>query len=86
MSWQDLVITVGNIIFALALVPSVRSHDKPHLLTSIPTTIALFAFVIAFASLNLVFSAILCSVTTSLWATLAVQKFRSKNKKSNETS
>lgn len=74
MIWQDIVFTVGNLIFAAALFPSIISKDKPSLYTSVPTGIVLFSFFIAFYTLSLTYSAILTLINSILWSILAVQK------------
>ena len=57
MLWQDYVIAISQIFFVFALIPSIRTNNKPALLTS--TTYALIITVIAscLLSLGLWFSA-----------------------------
>jgi threonine/homoserine/homoserine lactone efflux protein len=52
--WQDWVITGAQIVFVLALIPSiVHSNNKPPLLTSVPTVLGLISTTIAFVTLSL---------------------------------
>jgi hypothetical protein len=75
MSWQDLVYGIGNVLFAVALIPSIRSSDKPHIRTSILNACVLVFFVIAGISLELYFTAVVTAVVVGLWALLAIQKY-----------
>jgi hypothetical protein len=72
--WQDIVIAVGSLIFALALLPSVLSKHKPALWTSAMTGIVLVVFTIAYASLSLWYATVTTSLAALLWIVLAVQK------------
>jgi hypothetical protein len=76
MPWQDIIITIGTFIFAIALIPTLRSKDKPPVSTSLTTGITLIVFALTFASLGLWFSCIMNLFTGSLWLTLALQKHR----------
>jgi hypothetical protein len=73
--WQDVVFAIGSLIFAMALVPSIRSTDKPALGTSLPTTLILYVFSMTYFSLELYYAAIVTLGTATLWAILAVQKW-----------
>lgn len=74
--WQDFVFTAGNIVFALSLIPSIRSPHKPALGTSIPTAAVLGAFAVCYATLNLWFSTFTAIVIGILWGVLAWQRRR----------
>lgn len=78
MIWQDIVFGIGAVIFAVALIPTIRGAQKPPLMTSIPTTVVLLVFAVTQASLSLWVAAITSVFAASLWLTLAVQKIRSK--------
>jgi hypothetical protein len=74
---QDLIFTVGSLIFVVALVPSLRSpHNKPALSTSVVTGIVLAVFALTYATLALWFSTIATALTSVMWLTLAFQKYR----------
>jgi hypothetical protein len=51
--WQDIVISAGALILALALWPSILSKDKPALWTSLVTGAVLFVFALTYGSLSL---------------------------------
>jgi len=77
--WQDIVITIANILFSYALIPQVLKGFKEkrgHIAfqTAFLTTIGLYASCIAFISLNLIFSGIICAINGTLWAILLIQK------------
>ena len=76
--WQDYIITIGLIVFSIALLPSVFGKQKPPLLTSIPTALVQFVFSVTFATLNLWFSAISQLISGILWAVIAVQVLRAR--------
>lgn len=77
MSWQDLLFAVGSIVFAIALVPSIRSADKPALSTSLLTGGVLATYVVAFATLNLWYAAATDAVCVAAWFVLAWQVWSS---------
>jgi hypothetical protein len=79
MLWQDIVITIANILFSYALIPQVYHGFKTKqgvmtLQTAILTTIGLFACAIAFTTINLLFSGIISALNGTLWAILLIQK------------
>jgi hypothetical protein len=78
MVWQDIVITIVNIIFVYALIPQVYKgfKKKKSLITfqtAILTTIGLLGLLISFFSLNLIFSGITSSLTFFSWILLLIQ-------------
>jgi hypothetical protein len=77
MHWQDFIFTAGNIIFALALIPSILSKNKPAISTSLITGIMIYIFSLSYFSLTLWFSAIASFISGSLWLILALQKYLS---------
>lgn len=76
MNWQDFVFTIGQFIFIVALVPTIRGKDKPAFITSLLTTIILFSFGMTYLTLKLWGSAIFAFLNASAWAILAIQKYR----------
>lgn len=53
MLWQDWVFAIGSLIFAAALIPSVRGQDKPALSTSLTTGSVLIIFALTYLTLSL---------------------------------
>ncbi len=79
MMWQDIVIAIANIMFAYALIPQVYYGFKTRkgnltFQTALITTLGLYVSCIAFITLNLIFSGIICMVNGTLWAILLIQK------------
>jgi hypothetical protein len=72
---QDLILTAGSLIFALALLPSIFSKNKPALSTSLLTAVVVYIFAGVYISLNLWFTAITTLITGSCWSILALQKW-----------
>lgn len=78
MIWQDIVITISNILFSYALIPQVFLGFKNKkalisLQTSTLTSFGLAAMSISFLTLGLYFSAIVSFVSFSLWIFLLIQ-------------
>lgn len=80
MQWQDLVFSIGNWMFSVALIPTILGKEKPALSTSTVNSVVLFIFGFAFTTLSLWLSAASISLNGILWAILAFQKYR-KDKK-----
>ena len=76
MQWQDIVLSIGQYIFALALLPSIFGNDKPALLTCLLTGAILGTFGIVYATLGLWSSVISAVVLTFAWIILAYQQYR----------
>jgi hypothetical protein len=81
MQWQDVVFTIGQIIFLVAFIPTIRGKNKPELSTSTITSIILVVFVLTYLTLNLWGSAIASTGMAIAWATVAYQKYQQDKKK-----
>lgn len=79
MHWQDMVLTIGQIIFVLVLIPAIFSKQKPSFLTSSVTSAGLFSFSIVYFSLALWFAAIATLILSVEWCILAAQVFPKKS-------
>ena len=77
-SWQDLVFTIGQLVFLVALIPALLSPDKPPAISSFLMGTVLLVFAIAFASLTLWFAAVTVALVGGLWYVLAGQKIRQR--------
>ncbi len=80
MLWQDWVFSIGTIIFAIALVPTLVSKNKPALSTSFTTGVVLLVFAITYVTLSLWFSAITTTITGTIWLIIFSQKYFSDKK------
>lgn len=78
MSWQDILFTGGNIVFIIALLPTVFDKQKPAVSTSAVTASVLIAFTIAYASLGFWSSAAMAGALSLLWFILLIQRLRKK--------
>ena len=80
MSWQDLVLSGGQFVFIIALIPTITGKDKPAFSTSLTTAIILLVFSVVYASLSLWISTIFSVSTAISWLILAKQKYFLKGK------
>lgn len=76
MPWQDWVFIIGQLIFVIALIPTIRGKDKPAFITSLVTAIFILLFGITYITLGLWGSAIFAFLNSSAWAILAIQKYQ----------
>jgi hypothetical protein len=74
MIWQDWTMMVGSFVFALALLPSVLSKEKPAVSSSIITGTTLLVFTVCYATMNLWLSFSTSLLTVIMWYILAIQK------------
>ena len=75
-TWQDLVVSGAQVVLFLALLPALRHEEKPSLMTSIPTMVALLGMVVAFYSLELWWSSGMTLLVALEWWELALQRAR----------
>jgi len=73
---QDYILTIGSLIFIIALIPSVLSEHKPALSTSVSTMAVLYVFAGVYVSLHLWLTTVTTFLSGTMWAILAVQKWR----------
>lgn len=86
MIWQDLVLTIVNIVFSISLIPQVIHGFKEKkglitLPTSIPTFIGLYVIGGTYLTMNLFFSSVMAFATGTLWFILFIQRLIYKEKK-----
>jgi hypothetical protein len=77
MVWQDIIPIVGNIIFFIALLPSILSKNKPHRVTCAMTAAILFLYAGTFWTITLWYWSLATLATASAWTILLFQR-RSK--------
>ena len=80
MQWQDLVITFGQIIFSIALLPMIFGKDKPALVSSLVTGLVLMIYAITYTTIQFWFGATTTALTGIIWLILANQKYRLEKK------
>jgi len=76
MMWQDLIFSIGSIIFIIALIPTIIYGLKPPKLTSLPTALVLTLYSFTLYSLDLYWSAGLNLLTAILWYIIFIQSWR----------
>lgn len=79
--WQDIVITIANIIFIIAMFPQIwYSYKTKQGVTSLffclLNIIAMFALVTVYISLNYFSAASTNGIIILLWITLAIQRIK----------
>lgn len=79
MNWQDIVISIANIMFSSSVVYQVYYGFKKKkglitLTTAIMTIIGLIAIAITFFTLSLHFSAIISIISAFFWLILFIQR------------
>lgn len=76
--WQDIVITVIQLVFVLALIPTVAGKEKPALSTGIVTAAALSVLAATIATLGLWYGAASTAAVGATWWIIAFQSWRRK--------
>lgn len=76
MIWQDAVLTAGSLVFLAALLPMLRSAEKPPLTTSGTTGIVLLVFAYTYATLGALFGAATTASAAAVWLALAWQRIQ----------
>mgnify|MGYP006379675603 CR=1 FL=1 len=74
--WQDYVLAVGAFMLSIALIPTLRSKQKPALFTSVLTGGILCVFAVTYASLGLWLAVISQFIGAAAWFLLAWQKHK----------
>lgn len=73
MKWQDVVISVVSIAFAVALIPTLVGKQKPAFSTGLLTTVGLAVFVVIYLTLGLWLSAMTSAVSAAMWGVITHQ-------------
>lgn len=72
--WQDAVLTVVNVGYALALLPALRSRQRPPLYLSAYYGFGCAAAAVVFATLHLWGSTTLAAIQALLWIAVASRR------------
>jgi len=80
MIWQDVILTGAQLFFAVSLLPSIFSKDKPAFLTSASTSFMLYVICYVNFTLNLYGAAAGLFLVATFWAILAIRKYLLNNK------
>lgn len=81
--WQDWVMAIGQLVFLLALLPSIVGKDKPNVWTSFITASVSTIYIFTLWSLSLFWGAIMSALLSVTWLILAVQKIKQIHKEKN---
>jgi hypothetical protein len=73
-TWQDVMLSAGNIFFCITFIPMLRHPERPPLLTCIPTGLALVAGGFVFATLHLWLTALTQTITGLQWLALVFKR------------
>lgn len=75
MIWQDIVVGIVQLVFILALIPSLKGFHKPSYWTSVVTGACLWVLALVYASLHLACATLSALVLGCLWMVLAAQGY-----------
>lgn len=73
MKWQDIVFSVGELVFMFGLIASLVSSDKPAVITSLTTGGMLVTYLAVHRSFKLWVTFTLTLITATMWFILAAQ-------------
>lgn len=81
MNTPDVIIAICNLVLLPSIFPMILAplSQKPPLLSSIPTAIALLIIFFTFLYISLTFSAIMSLLSAIAWFILAIQRVKSKH-------
>lgn len=72
MTWQEVIFSVGNVGFALTLIPTMLNPQaQVPRTTSVPIAVILVLYVVAFASLAMPVAAFFVAATVGCWGFIA---------------
>lgn len=72
-TWQDWSASLSQLVMLFALIPTLLGTNKPELLTSLLTALALSVLSMTFFSLRLVYSGLIASLIALCWYALFFQ-------------
>lgn len=80
MRWQDIVISIVQICFILALIPTIRGSNKPAFITAIFNVGLVLVITFCLLTLRLWFSALTSFAIAMTWAVITYQTIGQRNK------
>jgi len=81
MLWQDIVISISQLILFIGLIPSIKSAQKPALSTSVISASAVTVITITLGTLYLWLSVVTASLIAGGWWILAWQSWTIEKKR-----
>ncbi len=76
--WQDIVITICQLLFMASLIPMLLGPHKPPKITCITTFILILVLLFCFITLKWIFVSILTIVESVAWLVLSIQTWKQK--------
>lgn len=73
-SWQDIVFSLGSIVFTMALVPAIIRKRYPPISTCVLTATMLIVYAVTDATLGLWFSTITTIASSIIWMVMGVKQ------------
>ena len=73
MTWQDWILSIGGLLFWIALIPTIRGREKPPIFTSALTAAVLTVFLVPYVSLHLWLTSISGTLSAACWWILMAQ-------------
>lgn len=73
MIWQDLVIGCAQLVFVIALLPTLFGNEKPARATCAATAVACYAVAFAVVSLDFIWSTVTVSMCAMEWTIMTFQ-------------
>jgi len=83
MVWQDIVISICQLLIVFSLIPSITSDDKPALKTSFMNLFLVLIISTSLLTLKLWFASFTAYMIACAWAILAYQKWQIDKKGRN---
>ncbi len=77
-TWQDAILTLGTLVFLVALIPTLLGDAKPSPLTSLLTGTVLLVFAATYLTLGLYFASITTAATGTVWLVILWQSLRNR--------
>lgn len=75
MLWQDIVLTVGQFVFSLSLIPTIRAKEKPALSTCVMSAVMLTIYIPTLLSLQMYVSSFATVLVATGWWILLYQSW-----------
>lgn len=73
MSWQDLVFSVGGLVFIFTLIPMIREKTKIPFKTGAINAFVLWVYAMTFLTMGLEWSAWVAILTAFMWFKITTQ-------------
>jgi hypothetical protein len=72
--WQDIVFSLGSIVFTIALIPAILKKKYPPVSTCISTGLMIGIYAVTDFTLELWFSALTSAISASLWIWMGIKQ------------